>query len=307
MNVVVMEGRLRFGERLVVSFHRTLRVPGQGGPYKLPPGLGLFAIKPIADGRFIVPVHSREAVWIGFSAAPWKPNAVKVMAGGINAVSGLPDDGTALLQPQNYMVCPDQPWLDGCNVGDGVVRQFVAMKLGLGYGLGANTAAGERGGLDILGFEPRPGLFPDAPSPPPGPVRMHAPVTAVAGTHEMTVAAGGRVEQKLYPDRHGRDAWDEASAMRARVTLVDARDWPALTGEPAPATPVDAAAYARAGLPWFALDDADDLSVASGSEVGPGTIEERDRARGQSEPEPPVEVDPRSITVIRRRGADPPE
>lgn len=166
MNVVVMDGRLRFGEWLVVSFHRTLRVPGQGGPYKLPPGLGLFAIKAIADERFIVPVHSREAVWIGFSAAPWKPNAVKVVAGGINAVSGLPDDGTALLQPQNYMVCPDQPWLDGCNVGGGVVRQFVAKKLGLAYGLGATTVAGERGGLDILGFEPRPGLCTDTPPPP---------------------------------------------------------------------------------------------------------------------------------------------
>jgi hypothetical protein len=31
------------------------------------------------------------------------------------------------------VVCPDQPWLDGINAGDGYIRQFVAMPLGMGY------------------------------------------------------------------------------------------------------------------------------------------------------------------------------
>ncbi len=69
------------------------------------------------------------------------------------------------------MVCPDQPWLDGCNIGGGVIRQFVAMPLGEGYGLGADTARGE-GGLDIIAFEPLPGHFPDAAPPPAGPMKL---------------------------------------------------------------------------------------------------------------------------------------
>ena len=35
-------------------------------------------------------------------------------------------------EPQNYLVVPDQPWLDGFNVGKGTVRQFVAAPLGEG-------------------------------------------------------------------------------------------------------------------------------------------------------------------------------
>ena len=34
---------------------------------------------------------------------------------------------------QNYLVAPDQPWLDGFCVAKGLIRQFVAMPLGKGY------------------------------------------------------------------------------------------------------------------------------------------------------------------------------
>jgi len=38
--------------------------------------------------------------------------------------------GTGQETKQNYLVCPPQPWIDGFNVGEGVVRQFVAASLG---------------------------------------------------------------------------------------------------------------------------------------------------------------------------------
>jgi len=175
VNVDFIGGRVRFGERLTVSFHRTLRLPEDSSTYPLPPGLGLLPVTMQSETgvdkpNFLVPLYRREALWLGFSAAAWKPNAVKVIAGGINAVSGLPDEGAGLDEQQNYVVCPDQPWLDGCNIGGGVIRQFVAMPLGQGYGLGADTARGERGGLDIIAVEPLPGRFPDAPPPPAGAV-----------------------------------------------------------------------------------------------------------------------------------------
>ena len=73
----------------------------------------------------------------------WKPNAVKVLVGGINAVSGSPDDGEAGM-PQDYLVCPPQPWLDGFNAGDGAIRQFVAMELGAGYAVEAGHGCPSR-------------------------------------------------------------------------------------------------------------------------------------------------------------------
>ena len=35
--------------------------------------------------------------------------------------------------PQDYLVIPEQPWLDGYCVEKGMIRQFVAMLLGADY------------------------------------------------------------------------------------------------------------------------------------------------------------------------------
>ena len=34
--------------------------------------------------------------------------------------------------PQDYIVYPDQHWLDGINIGEDFIRQFVATPVGLG-------------------------------------------------------------------------------------------------------------------------------------------------------------------------------
>nr|WP_213394460.1 hypothetical protein [Yoonia sp.] len=58
------------------------------------------------------------------------PVALKIGAGKINAVSGEKWGDGLSKDPQNYVVLPNQPWLDGFNVEKGKVRQFVAMPLG---------------------------------------------------------------------------------------------------------------------------------------------------------------------------------
>ncbi len=86
------------------------------------------------------------AIWISFSAR--YPCAVKISAGKINAVSG--EAWTAELQSetQDYVVVPGQPWLDGFSVGEGLIRQFVALPLGAGYSdRGATHRAGTLGQL----------------------------------------------------------------------------------------------------------------------------------------------------------------
>ncbi len=72
-----------------------------------------------------------EALWIGFSAQ--YPCAVKIAAGKINAVSGAAWTAELPSAPQDYVVVPGQPWLDGFSVGEGIIRQFVALPPGAGY------------------------------------------------------------------------------------------------------------------------------------------------------------------------------
>jgi hypothetical protein len=308
LDVVIANDQLRIGERFAASLHRTLRIPDDGRTYPLPPGFGLFPLVPIgsagAPPQIAVPLYQREALWLGFSAASWKPNALKVIVGGINAVSGLPDDGSALGEPQDYLVCPDQPWLDGFNAGNGVIRQFVAMPLGEGYAVEAGLGRAEQGGIELIVFEPLPGRFPDAPPPAPaGPMRLSRPAVA-AEPREMALGAGGQIRQKIYPGRHGRDVWDQENVGRARLLLVNSRRYRELAGREPPATPIDAAAYAAAGLPWFDLYDEAAHTVSPAAEGELKTIRDRDEELGRETGDQPVEIGVGKVTVIDRKGKD---
>jgi hypothetical protein len=289
LNVTVEGDRVRIGERFAVSFHRTLRIPDDGRSYPLPPGLGRFPIERIADfpdglpdswhdhnGVFI-PLYQREALWIGFDAAAWKPNAVKIGVGGVNAVTGAAWDDRLRANPQDYLVSPPQAWLDGVISGDGSVHQFVAMPLGMGYTLEAQVTHAESiGGIQILVFEPRPGRFPDRPSekPPGSPTVLRTPA--------MGLGAGGQIRQKLYADPHGVDAWDTDNRGHVNVHLVNSEQYRALTGKSPPPTPVDAKAYIAHDLPWFDLYDEGLPHLAPTAPlIGAKTIRELDTVLGR--------------------------
>lgn len=88
----------------------------------------------------MLPIYQAEAIWISFESnfddtrRAAYPFAVKIAAGKICAVSGEEwSEGLRSGEPQNYVVLPDQPWLDGFAVERDVIRQFVAMPLGSGY------------------------------------------------------------------------------------------------------------------------------------------------------------------------------
>ncbi|MBV9790839.1 MAG: hypothetical protein JOZ51_21775, partial [Chloroflexi bacterium] len=221
LQVKVEADRIWLGERLAVSLQRTLRIPDDGREYPLPPGLGRFPVHRAADyadrvpaawnqpHAFFIPMYQREALWLSFSAAFWKPNAVKVGVGEINAISGAAWALDLHSEPQDYMVCPPQPWLDGINAGDAYIRQFVAMPLGQGYTIESHLTGVERiGGIQIQVYDPLPGRFPDQPPVPPP-----APMASAGGTYrarggaaqEMGIAAGGKMKQRIYPDPHGID------------------------------------------------------------------------------------------------------
>ena len=82
----------------------------------------------------------------------------------------------------------------------------------------------------------------------------------------MGLAPGGRMRQEIYQDRHDLSDWDQRHAARCFVHLANAIQWRAITGEAPPTEPVSAAAYRRAGIPWFDYYAAD-LEALGGSSI----------------------------------------
>ncbi|MFD3518003.1 hypothetical protein [Streptomyces sp. NPDC058657] len=284
-----------------VRFIRTLRLP-ETGTHPLPPGLGEFPVRRIADyadtvpeawrarGGVMLPVYLREAMWLSF-AGTREPAALQVGVGKVCAVSGKPWCGRLSRDPQNYVVLPRQPWLDGINSGTGTVRQFVAVPLGMGATVeGQVTGEEVWGGVQLQTFtlndaelarwreEERrraelarraarssgaygapmamaaPAAFGAAPAAP-----SAAPVAPAMG-----LGVGGTMRQEVYRDERPPSDWAERPAGRVFVHLVTPPEWRRITGEAPPPSPVDRAAYTRAGLPWYDYydQDAHDLSPA---------------------------------------------
>ncbi len=269
LKVRVEDDNLLFGESFGLNFQRTLRIPDDGKTYPLPPGLDTFPVCKVEDykdrvpsewvehGGVFIPMYQREALWISFHPRYEKPNAVKVAVGKVNAVSGKPWDQKLCPGENDYMVCPPQPWLDGINAGSGFIRQFVAMPLGMGYTVEGQVTGEEKfGGLQIIVYEAKPGKFE---------ARLSRRVGLVSDKRlmfcdsrpgfDMGLAAGGKMKQKIYPDPHGIDTWDETNYGRVYVHIVNSMMYREITGNEPPATPVTARSYTDAGLPWFDLYD----------------------------------------------------
>jgi hypothetical protein len=247
---------------LRVGLQRTLRVPDDGRAYPLPPALGRLPLRPAAeypgvpdawrDGAHgLVPLRAHEAAWLEFRAKLDSPRAVRIGAGSINALTGAAWDDTLHGAPQDYLVCPYQPWIDGFKVGPARVRQFVAVPLQAGLSIEHQLTGHDSGAIRFACYAPRTGV--DVPPAPPRP-RRH---------REFGLGAGGTITQRIYPDPYGLGFWQTSPTAIAWVHLVDAEDFRRLTGEEAPPSPIDAATYIRFGLPWFEVHDADRGDVAA--------------------------------------------
>ena len=259
---------------VTVEFQRTLRIP-ETGLHPLPPGLGRFPLRRVADypdtaptewlsrGGVMLPIYQREAMWLSFHAS--EPTALQVGVGKVCAVSGLPWIEHLTGDPQNYVALPDQPWLDGINAGDGFIRQFVAVPLGSGATIeGQVTGEEVHGGVQLRAV----GLTREALAEwrATQTVRPECcadgevlPAPAVAS---MGLGAGGRMRQEVYADDRQLADYDESRAGRVFVHLCSAAQWTAITGEVPPPTPIDRDAYVRAGLPWFDFYHADARDLA---------------------------------------------
>ena len=292
----------RFAE-LFIDFRRTFRIPDDGTVYELPPGFKKFPLFHIDDfsknipeswnshGGVMLPMYQSEALWIDITSHSnelrtpkekrtfsndwlWKfkryPFAIKVAAGKINALTGEPWDEMLKNNPQNYMISPTQPWLDGFCVEEGIIRQFVAMSLGSGYTAEEQlTEEAQHGGLQILVYpmkrESYDRLFP--------PVKEEAYIrdledncpigeTYMASARsEMGLAPGGTMKQKVFKDPFEIDDWDMDHKSRCYVHIANSLMWRAITGKESPTVPITAREYEEEGLPWFEYYDEQTVSL----------------------------------------------
>ena len=60
---------------------------------------------------------------------------------------------------------------------------------------------------------------------------------------DMGLAPGGRMQQEIYDDPYGLDAWDQRHSSRCFVTIANSAVWTAVTGERPPTEPPTAKEY----------------------------------------------------------------
>ena len=248
---------------LSIEFQRTLRIPDDDRTYPLPPGLGRFPLRHVDDfapkvpprwlehGGVMLPMYQAEALWVLFRGH--YPCAVKVATGKIDAVTGKGLSTRLEREPQNYLVIPEQPWLDGYCVERGVIRQFVAMPLGAGYSAEEQiTGAAEHGGLQLIVHPMKAEAYERHRV---REARLFGKMVlgaALSRTGEsMGLAPGGRMRQEIFDDPHALSDWDLEHCRRCFVHIANSLVWRQITGEQPPTTPPTASEYTAAGLPWF--------------------------------------------------------
>ncbi|KAH7110760.1 hypothetical protein EDB81DRAFT_831581 [Dactylonectria macrodidyma] len=170
------------GMTTTVTFSRTLRVPEDSTTYYPPARLSDFPVVNMKhlEGKLpesmtqktgvVVPMYPREALVLSFlshshdtsryiygrgSPGGAQDLAIKVLTGGINAISGLPATEGVASDRQDHITVPAQQRLDGFNVvskdGRGMVRQFVSMPVGEGYSVESQITGVEKyNGLQLI-------------------------------------------------------------------------------------------------------------------------------------------------------------
>ena len=262
-----------------ISFQRTLRIPDDNRSHPLPPGLDSFPLYPVDScaerlparwrehGGIFMPMYQAEALWVSFESGVY-PMAIKIAAGKIDALTGEPFRNGLTERPQDYLVIPGQPWLDGFCVRKGLIRQFVAMPLGEGYTAEEQlTGSAEHGGLQIVVYPMKAERYEELRRReiPLGDLQMC--MAPGAGPPGMGLAPGGLMRQEIYEDEHGSDSWEQETRSRCYVHLLNSAQFRSVTGAAPPHEPPTAKEYNEAGLPWFEYYDMDRAALMGASRL----------------------------------------
>lgn len=302
-----------------LEFQRTLRIPDDNQAYPLPPGLGRFALEHVEDhasrlpatwqqhGGVLLPMYQAEALWINFSSRsvghgkPY-PFAVKIATGKINAVTGESWQNALVKDPQDYVVVPEQPWLDGYCVQKGLIRQFVAMPQGQGFTAEEQiTGQAEHGGLQIMVYPMKREYYE---------ARLNAPQSMDRycfsnvmyydlAPMELGLAPGGLMKQEIYDDPYPFNAWDHQVSSRCFAHILNSEQWQIVTGKAMPSLPPSVQQYTEAGLPWFAYyDEKSSVLEGSGKLAGMDSVAAKKIKNGEAQLESNSSFDSSNIKTI---------
>ena len=299
-----------------VSFFRTLRIPDDGHEYPLPPGFARFPLRHVDDysgtvpgswirhGGVFLPMYQSEAMWLSFSGD--YPMAIKIATGKVSALTGEPWHDRLCPGPvQDYVVIPDQPWLDGFYAGKGLIRQFVAMPLGEGYTAEEQiTGKDEHGGLQIVAYPMKAEEFERRKLGRSHPDEVGVLYAATMIEPEMGLAPGGLMRQEIYEDPFGLSAWEMSAKSRCFVHILNSVQYFLVTRERPPTRPPTAREYTDAGLPWFDYYDAERRALASPTKLlklkSVGTM----KASGRRDAIPYDEsVSPSNVIKLPKKGS----
>src|SRR5262245_43061589 len=313
--------------RLEIGFQRTFRIPDDGKTYPLPPGFGYFPLVHVDDharrvpcdwldrGGVMLPMYQSEAMWLLLTSPGirnrWAsyPFAIKVATGKIDAVTGKTWSDGLNAKPQDYMVAPRQPWLDGFCVKKGLIRQFVAMPLGAGYTAEEQlTGQAEHGGLQIVAYPMRREVFerrfPEGEyldSFLRGTPAYFGPSVKRGRSAEMGLAPGGRMKQEIYEDPFDFDDWDQTQKSRCFVHIANSMVWREITGRQPPTTPPTAKEYSKAGLPWFNYyDDRAEALEGAAALAGLKSVAEMGEVKGDVPLPENESATPEKVIELRR-------
>lgn len=94
---------------------------------------------------------------------------------------------------------------------------------------------------------------------------------------EIGLAQGARLEQKVYADPYGVDAWDQEKSERLFIHIINAELWEKITGEKCPNSPVSASEYKGA---YFTYENGNKDLKGSGTLANVKPISQKDKEHG---------------------------
>ena len=122
---------------------------------------------------------------------------------------------------------------------------------------------------------------------------------AIYSPPEMGFAAGGKMEQKVYPDPYGLDCWDQDNLASTWGHILDSMSYQEITGFEPPFSPISAQTYTKYGLPRFDLYDEDKQTLKASAELKKiKSVKEKDEANFGQTLQDDSTVDVKSTIVI---------
>jgi hypothetical protein len=168
-------------------------------------------------------------VWLGFGAADWKPNAIKVGLADRNVVTGEKWDQGLRASPQNYLVCPPQLALEGMRTENGSASQIVPVAEG------PDAGVSEANLISLIVYEPTGGNFPEErPSPIAGKTNVLHSFRDVPGEEKGAETLGRRIMREVHNDLYGIDIWNNDPTGYCHVYMVGHKRYQEITGQKAP-------------------------------------------------------------------------